>query len=435
MSDDAVKTPRVSIRAATLAGSLGGLSLLVALLAWAWFTPIAGAVVATGTVSVAGKPKTVQHLDGGIISEILVSDGDLVEKGAVIMRLDDTLLRANLEIYRNRLAEGLARRDRLIAERNGDAAPEFRQDVPLLSGRDLTAVQAGERAVFAARAGIQEVSKAQLDERIRQFGNQISGVEALIASKQDQVASMELELDRLRAMREKGLARETQILSMERARSDLLGQIAEHVSENARIGNSIQDTQLEVVQTERQFREQAVTELRDVTTEIEELTQQILTTEKQLGRVNIVAPERGYIHELQIVTIGGVVAPGAAITQIISAEGSSGVEFQVAPVYVDQIWPGQPVRIRFSAFNQRTTPEILGEITLISPTTVLDEATGMSYYRVSATAPPEELAKLQELVLVPGMPVEGYIGTQELSVITWLTRPMVEQFNRAFREE
>lgn len=246
---------------------------------------------------------------------------------------------------------------------------------------------------------------------------------------------METELERLRLMREQGLVRENQIMAMERSRSDLLGQIAEHVSENARIENSIQDARLEILQTERQFREQAVTELRDVTVEIEELTQQVLTTEKQLGRVNIIAPERGFIHELQIVTIGGVVSPGAAITQIIASEDARTFEFRVSPVSIDQVWPSQPVRMRFSAFNQRTTPEILGEVRLISPTTVMDEATGMSYYRVFASAAPEELGKLNGLVLVPGMPVEGYIGTQERSVIAWLTKPLVEQFNRAFREE
>ena len=422
------------MRRASLMGSLGGALLLILLILWLTYTQIAGAVVASGTVAVTGKPKTVQHLDGGIVAEILVRDGDLVQRGDVLMRLDDTLLRANLEIYRNRVAEALTRRDRLIAERNGDPLPQFRDD-PLLAGRDMAPIREGERAIFEARAEIQRGSKAQLEERIRQFGHQIEGVNALIASKRDQAVSLERELDQARKMREKGLAREPQILTLERSHTDLLGQIAEHLSEVARIRNSIEDTRLEILQTARQFREQAVTELRDVTVEIEEMVQQILTTQKQLERVNVTAPETGLVHELQIVTKGGVVAPGGAIAQIIAADEARSFEFRVAPVAIDQIWPGQPVRLHFSAFNSRTTPELRGTVRAVSPSTVMDEATGQSYYRVFADVPPDQLALLGGLTLVPGMPVEGVIGTQEQSVLAWLVRPITDQFRKAFREE
>jgi HlyD family secretion protein len=351
------------------------------------------------------------------------------------MRLDDTLLKANLEIYRNRLAEATSRRDRLIAERNGDQAPRFQSDHPLLQGRDLSEAQEGETAVFMAQAEIQAGRKAQLEERIRQFGNQIDGVEALITSKRDQVRSLELELERLRRLLEKKLVREPQVLEMERSRVDLVGQIAEHVAETARIRNSIQDTRLEILQTDRQFREDAVKELRSVTAEIEELTQQILTTRKQLDRVVIVAPVTGYVHEMQIVTIGGVVPPGAVIAQIIASDQANSFELHVSPVSVDQIWVGQPVRLRFSAFNQRTTPELTGSVVQISPTTVKDQATGATYYRIIAATSPEERAKLGTLALVPGMPVEGFIGTNERSVLAWLIKPVADQFSRAFHED
>ena len=296
-------------------------------------------------------------------------------------------------------------------------------------------IREGERAIFEARAEIQRGSKAQLEERIRQFGHQIEGVNALIASKRDQAVSLERELDQARKMREKGLAREPQILTLERSHTDLLGQIAEHLSEVARIRNSIEDTRLEILQTARQFREQAVTELRDVTVEIEEMVQQILTTQKQLERVNVTAPETGLVHELQIVTKGGVVAPGGAIAQIIAADEARSFEFRVAPVAIDQIWPGQPVRLHFSAFNSRTTPELRGTVRAVSPSTVMDEATGQSYYSVFADVPPDQLALLGGVTLVPGMPVEGFIGTQEQSVLAWLVRPITDQFRKAFREE
>lgn len=434
-SETTLKAPQTSLRQASFLGSIAGIVMLVILLGWAALTQIAGAVVAQGTVAVTGKPKTIQHLDGGIVREILVSDGDLVQRGETLMRLDDTLLKANLEIYRNRLAEAVARRDRLIAERNSDAEPHFQSDHPLLQGRDLRSAQEGETAVFKAQAEMQQGRKAQLEERIRQFDNQIDGVEALIRSKKDQVRSLELELNRLRTLLEKKLVREPQVLEMERSRVDLVGQIAEHVAETARIRNSIQDTRLEILQTDRQFREDAVKELRTVTADIEELTQQILTTRKQLDRVDIVAPVTGFVHEMQIVTVGGVVPPGAVIAQIIATDQANSFELHVAPVSIDQIWAGQAVRLRFSAFNQRTTPELTGSIVQISPTTVKDQATGATYYRVMATVTMQERAKLGSLALLPGMPVEGFIGTNQRSVLAWLMKPISDQFSRAFHED
>lgn len=427
--------PAVSMRAAALAGAFGSLLLLVVLVVWSAYTGISGAVVASGLVAVAGKPKAVQHLDGGIVQDIRVQDGDLVAAGDLLMRLDDTLLRANLEIYRNRLAEALARRDRLHSELNGKDAPTFQTDHPLLAARDLSAIHDGERAVFIARAEIQAGRIAQLEERIRQFGNQITGISALIAAKRDQIGFIETELTRMRSLQERQLVRDAQVLTLEGSRADLLGQVAEHVSEIARIENSIRDTELEMLQTARTFKEQAVTDMRDVTTQVEELTQQIITTEKQLQRVDVVAPVTGYVHEMQIVTIGGVVAPGAMIAQIIPKGEGQTFEFRIPPQSVDQVYPGQPVRMVFSAFNQRTTPELTGKVVYVSPTTVMDEATGIPFYRVQADVTPQELARLSGLELVPGMPVEGFIGTEERSVASYLLRPIFEQFNRAFREE
>lgn len=429
------KHPSISMRSPAMAGAIGSVALLVLLILWASFTQIAGSVVAQGTVAVTGKPKAVQHLDGGIVQEILVRDGDLVAQGDVLMRLDSTLLAANLEIYRNRLAEAAARRDRLISERNGAPGPVFAPPHPLLQGRDVIVIQDGERSVFSARAEIQVGRRAQLEERIRQFRNQTDGVAALMAAKKDQIGFIEQELATLRNLQEKKLVRDSEVLALEGRRADLLGQVAEHITEAARIENSVRDADLEIKQTDRQFKEQAVTELRDVTVQIEELIQQIITTEKQLKRIDITAPVRGYVHEMQIVTVGGVVPPGATIAQVISLEANHSFEFQVAPVSVDQVYPGQPVRLRFSAFNQRTTPEVSGIVATVSPTTVVNEATGQSFYRVAVQVDASELANLGQLELVPGMPVEGYIGTNERSVASYLFRPIVQQFQHAFHEE
>ncbi|MFM2389354.1 MAG: hypothetical protein RLZZ437_909 [Pseudomonadota bacterium] len=432
---EAAPAPAIRMGRAGLVAICASLGLLAALVVWAVLTQISGAVVAQGTIAVLGKPKAVQHLDGGIVQDILVADGDLVAKGQPLIRLDPTLLQANLEIYRNRLAESSARLARLRAEQAGATSVQFPAASALLAGRDLSAMQDMETAIFAARADINAGRKAQLEERIRQFGNQIAGVNALIAAKREQVGYIEQELVRQEELLSRGLGRDADVLTLQGNRADLLGQIAEHLTESARIENSVRDTELEMLQAERQFREQAVTELQQTNQQIEELTQQIVSTERQLERIEIVAPVAGHVHELQVVTEGGIVPPGALIAQIIATDEARTFEFRVAPVSVDNVHPGQDVRLRFAAFNPRTTPEVFGKITSISPTTVMDEATGMAFFRVFADVPATELARLGDLELVPGMPIEGYINTGSRSVADYLTRPIVDSLAKTFREE
>ncbi|MBC7147687.1 MAG: HlyD family type I secretion periplasmic adaptor subunit [Thioclava marina] len=422
-------------------GRVGRVAALVAALMlpmlalWAALTPISGAVVASGTVAAGGKPKSVQHLDGGIVQEIFVADGDHVAQGQEMFRLDDTLLSANLEIYRNRLAEAFTRRARLKAERDGATRISFPEAPALLGGLEMEPFEADERLIFEARADLQAGRKAQLVERIEQFHNQIDGVQALIAAKSDQIAILKQDLARQQGLKAKQLAREGQLLSIQANLADLRGQVAEHRTEAARIGNSINDTKLEIGQTERQFRADVVTELREVNTQIEELTQQITSTARQLQRVDIRAPVEGYVHEMQIVTIGGVLAPGGTVAQIIPSKGGLDFELRVAPASIDQVHLGQDVRLRFPAFSQRTTPEISGEVANISPSTVVDEATGAQFYRIEARAKPEELAKLGDKLLVPGMPVEAYIQIEERPALSYLTKPLADHIRRAFREE
>ncbi len=432
---EAAPAPATRMGRAGLIAMLSGAGLLIALVLWSVLTQINGAVVAQGTIAVLGKPKAVQHLDGGIVQDILVADGDLVAQGQVLIRLDPTLLQANLEIYRNRLAEASARLSRLRAEQLAVADIVFDATQPLLAGRDQSTVQTMEREIFAARAAIQDGRRSQLEERIRQFNNQIAGVDALIAAKREQVGYIEQELARQEELAVRGLGRDADVLTLQGNRADLLGQIAEHLTEAARIENSIRDTELEILQADRQFREEAVTALQQTSQQIEELVQQIVSTERQLNRIEIVAPVAGNVHELQIVTEGGIVPPGALIAQIIATDEARAFEFRVAPVSVDNIHPGQDVRLRFAAFNPRTTPEVHGQVLAISPTTVLDEATGMSFFRVFVDVPTAELSRLGDLELLPGMPIEGYISTGSRSVADYLTRPVVDSLAKAFREE
>ena len=415
-------------------GVFASLALLGIGFVWMQSTMIEGAVIAHGQAVVSGKPKMVQSLDGGIVSEIFVDDGDVVRAGDVLVKLDPTLLVINQNIYRNRLAEVTARESRLEAEYLGEAEITPLPALPQLAGVDLGRHYTGQQAVFQARRDVLAGKKEQLDERSLQFGNQIDGLNGQIGSVNDQLGYVKTELDSLQALSKEGLARESQVLELQRTQSALLGQLSQLQSDLARIKNSIRDNELEILQSNRTFKETVVTELREATATRDELILQLTTVEKQLERVDIMAPTDGIIHEMQVFTVGGVVPPEATIVQVIPQ--SEGVEFElrIDPKAIDQIFVGQKAKVSFPAFDMRTIPEIFGTLSEVPPSTVTDPTTGQSYYRVGLSVPPAGLALLGNVDLIPGMPIEAFLETGERSVMSYLTKPLMDQLSRAFRE-
>ena len=416
-------------------GFFAAIALLGSALAWGHFTKIAGAVIAQGQVAVEGKPKLVQHFDGGVIEDILVTEGSVVAAGEVLVVLDKTLLEANLAIYRTRLADLLARKSRLRAEQIESEAITFEDFPVLLASLDPDDFITGQQEVFDARRALQDGKHAQLQEKIVQFGNQISGVEGLLASKEEQLNLIEEELSTKEQLMQRGLIAVSEMMSIRRSKADLQGQVAEHLSELARIRNSIQDARIEMLLNTRQFKEQVVSEQRDVVTQIGELTQQILSTEKQLQRVELSAPVGGVVHEMQVFTQGGVVPPGGTVLKIVPQNNRLSFELRVDPAAIDQVYMRQDARIRFSAFNQRTTPELNGTVSRISPTSLVDEATGLSFFEIVVEITADELAKLGDVDLVPGMPVEAFLQTDERTVLSYFVKPLSDQIQKAFREE
>jgi HlyD family secretion protein len=418
MSADAFSAPplKTDLSGAGRFGILAGLVLLTLVFGWAYFTPISGAVIASGAAVVRGNPKIVQSLDGGIVDEIRVADGDLVRANDVLLRLDPTLLQINLEMYRNRLAETRAEISRLRAEQASGTALVFDYDTTYLEGVPLGAINTGQREIFEARREVMKGRKDQLDEKVAQFYNQISGVEGLIIAKREQLSFIEKELVDVSALHAEGLAREGQMLELQRSRARLLGEISEHQSELARIRNSIRDTQLEILQSERQFKEQVVTDLRKKVMEGEELLLQIVTARKQLDRIEILSPVDGI---LQVIPV------------------SEGVDFEVKvdPKAIDQVVHGQRAKVVFTTFNTRTAPEIFGTVSGISPSSVLDPLTGQSFYRVTLAIDRQELARLDGHEILPGMPIEAFLQTGERTVLSYLTRPLSDQLRRAFRDD
>lgn len=395
---------------------------------------ISSAVVASGRVVVQGNPRPVQSLDGGIVNEVRVENGDRVVTGEVLIRLDPTLLNITRDITRGRLTELIARRARLEAEeRQFDDIP-----VPdLLSGLNREALHGhlvGQHEIFRSRRAVLASRKAQLQERIQQHGAQIEGIEAQIEATQSQVAFVTREAGNLQILHDQGLAPESRLLELQGRQAGLLGQIALYRSELAGARNSIRDAELKIVQGEREFHEEVVTVLREVSAKIDENTLELARVTETLARLDVRAPVGGVVHEIQAWAGGGVVPPKETILTIIPVSGGHEFELQVPPESIDTIYVGQSARVRFPSFDQRSTPELTGEISVISPDSVTDRATGRAFYRVEVVIPSEELIRLGASKLIPGMPVEAFLQTGERSILSFLTKPLIDQISHTFRE-
>ncbi|MFN7224033.1 MAG: HlyD family type I secretion periplasmic adaptor subunit [Paracoccaceae bacterium] len=426
--------PREDIGRTGMVGILASVGLLAIFVLWAQFTPISGAVVAPGQAIVPGQPRVVQSLDGGRISRIAVANGDRVTAGQVLLQLDPTLTQAKLDIARSRLASALALRTRLEAEQADLPAPVFGgQDLPFAMP-DMRQAEAGQYQIFAARRAIMEGRHDQLAERVAQMNNQITGVEAQIAAREEQRALLERELASITTLFDKGMAREAQMLDLQRGRAGLMGEIAGLQSERARLENAIRDAGLEVEQARRNMLEEVATDLRATVTEIEELVLEILTLADQLARVDIRAPSDGMVHEMQVSTQGGVVAPGAVIMQIVPQ--TSGVEFEMRlPAQdLERVHVGQAAQLVFSSLDQRTTPRLDARVASVSPAAIADPQTGQNFYRLTLSLPKSELDRLGTVEVLPGMPVDAYLQTGDRSVMSYLLAPLSRQIMDAFLE-
>ncbi|MCP4122212.1 MAG: HlyD family type I secretion periplasmic adaptor subunit [Bacteroidetes bacterium] len=430
------RKPNLNFNRPMVFGLLAFVILAGGSLAWSMTAKVSGAVIATGSVVVEGKPKSVQHLDGGLIAKIHISSGDRVKRDQVLMELDDTSIRANLAIYEGRLREALVKQSRLRAELEDKETFEApREQINALDLGNFESSVKQQAAMMNARRSTLDAQLAGQDERISQFQSQIKGVEGLIGEKRIQISGYDEEIWATKVLVEKKLTARSKLIALERAMSDMRGQIAEHHAEVARVENSISETKITKLQLNREFMEKVITEIEDIQTRTEELGQQLYATRKQLSRVEIRAPVSGIVHELTLHTISGVVQPGQVLMQIIEQKGQFEIELNIDTVSVDQVFEGQGVIIRFPAFHQRTTPELDGVIKSISPSSVVDEKTGIAFYRAAVELPAVELEKLGDKKLIPGMPVEGFIATEERTVLTYLTKPITDNLIHVFREE
>ena len=402
---------------------------------WAGVTEISGALIAPGTIVVESNVKKVQHLTGGVVGKLLVRDGDRVKAGDLLVQLDDTVTRSNLAIVVKTLIELNARKARLVAERDGLDAVKFPAD--LIQQRDLPDVAealTAETRLFDLRRSARAGQKAQLEERINQSNEEIVGLNAQKVSKEKEVVLIERELTGVRDLFQKNLVPVTRLTSLEREATRLDGERGQLIATIAQARGKIAELRLQIIQIDQDLSSEVAKEMREIDGKIGEFVERKVAAVDQLKRTDIRAPQAGTVFQSSVHTVGGVVPAGEPIMLIVPDADRLTVETKVNPQDIEKVKLGQSAALRFSAFNLRTTPEIFGTVSRVSADTTTDQHTNQSYYTVRIALPSEQVARLGNVKLVPGMPVEAFIKTGERTVISYLMKPLSDQINRAFRE-
>jgi HlyD family secretion protein len=436
MSEGGLRGARRSIRLhlmiglaviAILAGGLGG---------WASTQQISGALIAPGQIVVESNVKKVQHPTGGVVGVLVARDGDVVKAGDVVVRLDDTVTKANLAIVTKNLDAALARAGRLEAEQRGLDKIKF---PPMLTDRagdpDVAAVIASETKLFEVRVNGRAGQKAQLSERIRQLKEEVEGLSAQERAKEQEIALVLQELTGVRELYDKRLIQISRLTTLERDSARLNGERAQYVAARAQAKGKITETELQIIQVDKDVVSEVSKDLRETNDKIGELIERKVTAEDQLRRVEIRAPQDGIVEQSSVHTVGGVITAGDTIMLIVPQSDDLQVEAKVNPQDIDKLQVGEKTLLRLSAFNQRTTPELNGVVSRVSPDVTTDQRSGQSYYTIRVSMPPEEIARLGDVRLIPGMPVEAFVQTGERTLMSYLMKPLSDQLMRAFREK
>ncbi|EIM24799.1 HlyD family type I secretion periplasmic adaptor subunit [Microvirga lotononidis] len=436
MSHAQKASARTSIRRHTLLGLSAALFLVGGLGGWAVVTELSGAVVAPGAVVVDSHVKKVQHPTGGVVGEIHARDGDRVRAGDIVIRLDETVARANLAMVSKSLDELAARQGRLESERDGARDITFPAALrSRLDETDIVELTRSETRVFESRREAREGQKAQLKERIAQLQEQIDGLDLQAAAKADEIQLIQSELSGVEQLWRKNLVPITRVTALKREETRLRGERGQLISNIAQSKGRISETALQILQIEQDLKSEVSKELREVQAKIAELVERRVAAEDQLKRIDIRAPQDGFVHQSMVHTVGGVINAGEPLMMIVPESDELSIEVKVSPQDIDQLRPGLDTVLRLSAFNQRTTPEIKGRVSLIAADLVTDQRSGIQYYPVRVAFADGERDRLGALKLMPGMPVEGFIQTGYRTVFSYLTKPIADNMAKAFREE
>lgn len=402
---------------------------------WAALMPLAGAIVVPGNLVVQSNIKAIQHPTGGVVAEIPARNGMRVNAGDLLLRLDPTQAQASLLVLTKQLDEFRARSARLVAERDGLAQPDLSEELAPRTGESAVKnLLVAEATLFQARATGRDSQKALLRSRIEQLNEEIAGQEAQVGSKAKQLELIMGELTGVQDLYDKRLVPLPRLTALQRESARIEGERGQIISSIAETKAKISEAQLQIVRIDQEFRTDVVKELGEVKGKEAELVERAVAARDLLDRIELRAPVSGLIHQLNVHTIGGVIRAGDTVMEIVPDADDLQIEARLQPIDIDQIRIGQKVFTRFSAFNQRVTPEVGGVVSYVSPDTSRDQQSNASYFTVRVTLPEEERRRLAGLHLVSGMPAEVFMQTGSRTMLSYLFKPISDQLQRAFIE-
>lgn len=402
---------------------------------WAALAPLASASMANGVITVDSNRKTIQHYEGGIIREILVRDGDQVRGGEVLVRLDDVEARADHEGLQGQLDALMAREARLVAQRDGLEEVAFPDSLrQRKSNLETAMILEGQARIFADQEASLNAEIAVWRQRSQQYRAQIGALEAQNETLAHQLGLLEEELEVAEQMFERGYERKPRVLALQREISNIQGGTIANDGRIASLNEQISEAELQITSLRENRRKSVSEELRDVQTARAELAQRMEKSAAQVGRKDIVAPQDGVVVNLRHFTPGGVIAPGADVLDLVPKEDKLVAEVRVNPMDIDIVRQGLKANVRLIAFQQRNTPTLTGRLVQLSADAVTDERTGEYYFQARVEVDPDEMSRVPQLELYPGMPVEVAIVTGERTFLTYLVQPFRDSFARAFRE-
>lgn len=422
------------VKSRIIHGTLFSALLIFVVGGWAATAKISGAIIAPGTVVVERYVKKVQHPDGGIVSEILIANGDIVEKNEILIKLDATQIQAELGIITSQMIELIGRKARLEAERDNLNQIEF-PDHFLDLGPGGESIIEGETRLLKINRLNQAGKKDQLNSKIEQLRNEIEGLESQRDAEASALQIVKKELGEITELFNKSLTSATRVYALQREATKIKGRHGGLVAQIARAQGKISETKLQILSIDQDIRTDAQKEIRSIEAKISELAERRIAANDRLKRVDIRAPLKGMVHELTAHTIGGVISAADEIMLIVPQNQDLTIEARISPTDVDQITIGQAVKLRFPAFNQRTTPEIQGYLTHISGDVSEDPKTGQIYYVGRIEIDAQSLGELGEKRLIPGMPVEVFVTTEQRTALSYFVKPFSDQIERALREE
>lgn len=426
-----------SFRAPLIIGFASLLILIGGFGVWSVQAKITGAIISAGKIEVEQNRQVVQHQDGGVVLEIFATEGQEVQKGDILFQLDGSELKSELAIVESQLFELMARRGRLEAERDSSEEIRFEADVVRAAklNEDVRGQVDGQQRLFDVRRNSLATQISQLEKRQSQISDQLMGLDAQIAAFEAQIELVETEVDAQQTLLDKGLAQRSTVNVSKRELARLSGSLGDAIAQRAQALGRSTELDLEIGRVRTMRREEAISRLRDLEFQELELSERRRSLTTRINRLSIRAPVSGIIYGLTVFAENSVIRAAEPLLYIIPQDRPLVIMADVDPIHIDQIKLGQDVTLRFSAFDQKTTPELFGSVKRISADAFDDERIAYRYYKTEIELYPNEQNRLpSDSILLPGMPVEVYVQTNERSPIEYLTKPLTDYFNRAFRE-